>query len=105
MNCNLQDEGYAIMPVKGADQLKYGCNCLNLGAGRIISVHEETARQLVKFDDFIGNVQFIDWTPITSMYGAVHCGSQVIVRTPLPANDDEGTHRGGKRSRLIGTPP
>lgn len=90
------------MPVKGADQLKYGCNCLNLGAGRIVSVHEETARQLVKFDDFVGNVQFIDWSPITSMYGAVHCASQVIVRAPLPA-DDEGTHRGGKRARL--TPP
>ena len=95
----LQDEGYAIMPVKGADQLKYGCNCLNLGAGRIVSVHEETARHIVSFEGFEGHVQHIDWSPITSMYGAVHCGSQVIVRRALPDQDDEGTQRSGKRFR------
>jgi N-dimethylarginine dimethylaminohydrolase len=93
----MQDEGYAIMPVSSANQLMYGCNCLNLGAGRIISVHEETARQIVNFDGFVGHVQYIDWSPITSMYGAVHCGSQVIVRSPLPSIEEEGTNRGGKR--------
>lgn len=98
--CAVQDEGYAIMPVKREDQLKYGCNCLNLGAGRIISVHEETARQIVGFDGFDGHVQHIDWSPITSMYGAVHCGSQVIMRRALPDPEEEGTQRGGKRVRV-----
>jgi arginine deiminase len=95
----MQSEGYAIMPVSSEDQLKYGCNCLNLGAGRIISVHEDTARQIVRFKGFSGHVQHIDWSPITSMYGAVHCGSQVIVRAPIPDESEEGTQRGGKRSR------
>lgn len=95
-----QDEGYAIMPVKSADQLKYGCNCLNLGSGRIVSVHEDTARQIVNFEGFKGHVQYIDWSSITSMYGAVHCGTQVVVRTAMPDPDEvEGTQRGAKRTR------
>jgi N-dimethylarginine dimethylaminohydrolase len=101
----LQDEGYAIMPVSSEDQLKYGCNCLNLGAGRIVSVHEDTARQIVNFEGFKGHVQFIDWSSITSMYGAVHCGTQVIVRAPLPEHDEsEGTQRGAKRIRASAGP-
>ena len=54
----------------------YGCNVLNLGNSRIISVHAHTARQIVRDSHFRGDVQIIDFTPITSMYGAVHCSSQ-----------------------------
>lgn len=35
----------------------YGCNVLNLGNGRIISVHAGTARQIVRCKDFKGEVQ------------------------------------------------
>ncbi len=49
---------------------------LNLGNSRIISVHAHTARQIVRDSHFRGDVQIIDFTPITSMYGAVHCSSQ-----------------------------
>lgn len=50
---------------------------LNLGNENIISVHMETARQIVQSPHFFGDVQCIDYSPITSMYGAVHCSSQV----------------------------
>ena len=60
----------------------YGCNVLNLGNSKIISVHAGTARSIVKHPAFRGDVQVIDFGPVTSMYGAVHCASQVVKRTP-----------------------
>lgn len=77
----MREEGYQIIPVPPAHQLLYGCNCLNLGDGRIIAVHADTARAIVRSPHFHGDVQCIDYSPITSMYGAVHCSSQVIRRT------------------------
>ena len=61
---------------------KYGCNILNLGNSRIISVHPETARQIVRFPGFSGDVQTIAFDAITSMYGACHCSSAVVRRIP-----------------------
>jgi Arginine deiminase len=96
----MQSEGYHILKVSHENQLRYGCNCLNLGAGRVIAVNEETARDIVQFEHFNGHVQYIDFSAITSMYGAVHCASQVVVRTPLPnpnstdPGDIEGSRRG-----------
>lgn len=56
---------------------------LNLGNSKVISVHAGTARQIVRDPRFRGDVQVIDFSPITSMYGAVHCSSQVVKRTPV----------------------
>lgn len=67
------------------DQLLYGCNVLNLGNSKVISVHAGTARQIVRDPRFRGDVQVVDFSPITSMYGAVHCSSQVVKRTPVSA--------------------
>lgn len=64
---------------------KYACNILNLGNGRILSVHAPTARQIVLDPAFKGDVQVIDYSPITSMYGAVHCSSQVVKRAVVQA--------------------
>ena len=65
----------------------YGCNVLNLGNSRIISVNADTARQIVRDPHFHGDVQVIDYSPITSMYGAVHCSSQVVRRLPSSLKD------------------
>lgn len=43
---------------------EYGCNCLNLGNERIISVHMETARQIVQSPHFFGDVQCIDYRSV-----------------------------------------
>lgn len=40
-------------------------------------MHAATARQIVRDPHFKGEVQVVNFTPITSMYGAVHCSSQV----------------------------
>lgn len=59
---------------------QYGCNVLNLGSSRIISCNASSARQIVQDPHFKGDVQVIDFSPITSMYGAVHCSSQARPR-------------------------
>lgn len=42
----IRSKGYNIIPISGEDQLKYGCNILNLGQSTVLSVHEKTARQV-----------------------------------------------------------
>jgi arginine deiminase len=91
----MKDCGFHIIPVHPKHQLEYACNVLNLGDGRIISVHQQCARQIVKTPQFVGTVQCIDYSPITSMYGAVHCSSQVVKRTPRVKGRGGADGRGG----------
>lgn len=79
----MRGEGFSIIPISAKDQLQYACNVLNLGDSRIISVHAGSARQIVKSDCFKGDVRVIDFSHITSMYGSVHCASQVRVQRRL----------------------
>ena len=99
----LADNGINIITIPHEAQLEYACGCwprnriasfrhahsesltlpgniLNLGESRIISVHPAMARKIVSSPHFTGDVQVIDFSPITSMYGAVHCASQVVRR-------------------------
>ncbi|KAF5833023.1 hypothetical protein DUNSADRAFT_10768 [Dunaliella salina] len=88
----VREEGYNIIPIKAEHQLAYACNVLNLGGSRIISVHASSARQMVRSPHFKGDVCVIDFSSITSMYGSVHCASQIIKRVPsalVPVGDDE----------------
>eukprot|EP00879_Flechtneria_rotunda_P005256 GHRR01005541.1.p1 GENE.GHRR01005541.1~~GHRR01005541.1.p1 ORF type:complete len:392 (+),score=108.32 GHRR01005541.1:604-1779(+) len=78
----MKGEGYSIVPITHEHQLAYACNVLNLGKGRIISVHQPSARQIVKHEAFKGDVQVLDFSSVTSMYGSVHCASQVVRRVP-----------------------
>lgn len=76
----LRENNINIINIPHEKQLEYACNILNLGEQRIISVHPEMARKIVRSEHFSGDVQCIDFSPITSMYGAVHCASQVVKR-------------------------
>lgn len=78
----MKGEGYHIIPISCQHQLEYACNVLNLGDSRIISVHPPSARQIVRDPDFTGDVRTIDFSSITSMYGSVHCATQVLKRIP-----------------------
>uniref|UniRef100_A0A7S0RB30 Arginine deiminase n=1 Tax=Chlamydomonas leiostraca TaxID=1034604 RepID=A0A7S0RB30_9CHLO len=78
----MRGEGYHIVPITAEHQLAYACNVLNLGDSRVISVHAPSARQIVKSPHFKGDVRVIDFSSITSMYGSVHCASQVVRRMP-----------------------
>jgi len=98
----MRGKGYTIIPISGEDQLKYGCNVLNLGQSTVVSVHEKTARQIARSPHFDGDVFFVEFDAITSMYGAVHCSSQVVKRSAArwdaratPAGPLRGKRRSG----------
>lgn len=76
----LAENGYKVISVNKEQQLKYGCNCLNLGNSHIVCVNDKTARDIARDENFSGLIEHIDFSAITSMYGAVHCGSQVLFR-------------------------
>jgi arginine deiminase len=79
----LRSEGYHVVPVSREHSLAYGCNILNLGDSNVLCCHPETARQLVRCPAFHGRVQLVEFADVTSMYGALHCSSQVVRRTPV----------------------
>eukprot|EP00899_Mesostigma_viride_P029157 jgi/Mesvir1/9426/Mv02169-RA.1 len=78
----MRDNGYNIIPIPPQFQLEYGCNVLNMGNSNIISCHKESARLIARSPHFHGNVEFLHFRAITSMYGALHCSSQVLRRKP-----------------------
>eukprot|EP00180_Rhodochaete_pulchella_P001148 Plantae.Rhodophyta-Rhodochaete_pulchella.ctg19688.p1 GENE.Plantae.Rhodophyta-Rhodochaete_pulchella.ctg19688~~Plantae.Rhodophyta-Rhodochaete_pulchella.ctg19688.p1 ORF type:complete len:389 (-),score=67.86 Plantae.Rhodophyta-Rhodochaete_pulchella.ctg19688:273-1418(-) len=76
----MRGQGYNIIPIPAKQQLQYACNFLNLGAGRILAVHQESARAIASSPYFDGVIECFDYSAITSMYGAAHCSSQVVLR-------------------------
>ena len=78
----LRGMGFHIVPVSREHSMQYGCNVLNLGDSNILSCHAETARQLVRCAAFHGRVHLLEFGDVTSMYGGLHCSSQVVRRTP-----------------------
>jgi hypothetical protein len=76
----LQSRGYHIISIPEKFQLQYGVNCLNLGCGRLIMMHEGSARLVARDPQFRGSIKVIDYCNITSMYGSLHCTSQVVHR-------------------------
>eukprot|EP00172_Hildenbrandia_rubra_P001891 Plantae.Rhodophyta-Hildenbrandia_rubra.ctg2512.p1 GENE.Plantae.Rhodophyta-Hildenbrandia_rubra.ctg2512~~Plantae.Rhodophyta-Hildenbrandia_rubra.ctg2512.p1 ORF type:complete len:407 (+),score=91.77 Plantae.Rhodophyta-Hildenbrandia_rubra.ctg2512:301-1521(+) len=79
-------EGYEIIEIPGEDQLKYGCNVLNLGRGSIVSIEKKSARRIAQAECFNGTVEYLDFSAVTTMYGGVHCASQVVRRSESAEN-------------------
>lgn len=76
----MREEGFEIIAVGGSEQLKYGCNLLNVGNGNVICTEMRTARQIARCEKFEGRVQYLEFGGVSNMYGGIHCSSQVVVR-------------------------
>ena len=76
----LKSEGFNIIAISREMQLDYGCNALNLGRGNVLTCHAGAARVIARSPHFKGDLENVDFGSITSMYGALHCSSQVLVR-------------------------
>ncbi|TNJ28712.1 Arginine deiminase [Giardia muris] len=83
--------GYTVITLPHEHQLHYGCNNLNLGGGRVLIAYAPTI-ELIKSDtrykaycvehglpDGLELIH-VPFEGITSMYGSVHCATQVIQR-------------------------
>lgn len=73
----MSGEGFTIIPICHEHQLAYACNVLNLGNGRIISVHAPSARQIVKHPAFKGDVQVGGWVDERGGWGIGLAGGWV----------------------------
>jgi hypothetical protein len=82
----VREEGYQIVPVTVEQQGNYGINFLNVGESTIVGVDESTARTLLSSGVFDGNIDLIDYSGMTTMYGSVHCCSQVLKRRNASVN-------------------
>jgi len=83
----IKEEGYYIIPVTERQQELYGINFLNIGGGVCITMDESTSRKMLQDDHFDGEIDLIDYSGMTTMYGSLHCSSQVIKRKPLEVNE------------------
>lgn len=76
----MRREGYEIIAMTQKQQEAYGLNYLNLGNSYILSPNESAARTMLENKAFRGDVQVLDYSGMTTMYGSLHCCSQVLFR-------------------------
>jgi len=76
----LGENGFKIIPVTSEEQLQYACNVVNLGDSCILSCHAPTARKICRSPHFSGTMEYVEYSAITAMYGALHCSTQVVKR-------------------------
>ena len=70
----LEENDYQLIKVTNQQQIDYMINFLNIGNNKIISVNKELG-DLAKQAGV--DTIYIDFKPITNMYGAMHCITQV----------------------------
>ncbi|KAG2388312.1 hypothetical protein C9374_000476 [Naegleria lovaniensis] len=87
----IREEGYHIIPVTEKQQEQYGINFLNIGGGVCITMDESTSRKMLQHPHFDGEIDLIDYSGMTTMYGSLHCSSQVIQRKKLAVNEFRNT--------------
>ncbi|XXQ34325.1 Arginine deiminase [Plasmodiophora brassicae] len=76
----LRARSFHIQSIPEPYQLLYGINCLNLGNSNLIMMHRESARLLARNPHFKGTINVVDYRNVSSMYGSLHCTSQVVRR-------------------------
>ncbi|CAL5983495.1 Arginine_deiminase [Hexamita inflata] len=89
----LEGEGYSLIKLPHEYQLAYGCNMLNLGCinghYKVLTVHNDSRDYIMNSPEFKKycevnkvniDVEYVEFRAITSMYGSLHCASQVLER-------------------------
>nr|AMQ24251.1 arginine deiminase [Lacusteria cypriaca] len=81
----LKKEGFEVIEASFKQQEEYFINLLHLGKNAkgkdiVFSINPEVESSLRK-RGFDGEVHYLDFSPITAMYGGAHCASQVL-RSP-----------------------
>ena len=75
-----KDLGYKVIPVTRKDQKLYGINFLTVNSNRIMAIEgsSEAYKQALKANRV--NATWMDFSALTSGYGAAHCTTQVLRR-------------------------
>ena len=72
--------GYTLIPVSRKDQNLYGINFLTIRPNRIMAIEgvSDGYKKLLKKNGVSAN--WMDFSALTSGYGAAHCTTQVLLR-------------------------
>ena len=77
----LKKENFTVVKASFKQQEGYFLNLLHLGKkngkNQILAINPEVESACKKFG-FNGDITYLNFEPITSMYGGVHCASQVL---------------------------
>ena len=78
----LKDEGFEVVEANFKQQEGYFLNLLHLGKNKqkkdiVLAINPDVEKAL-KEHGFDGEVHYLDFSEITSMYGGAHCASQVL---------------------------
>lgn len=81
----LKKEKFEVVEATFKQQEDYFINLLHLGKtamgkDRVFAINPDVEKELIKHG-FDGHVYYMDFSPITAMYGGAHCASQVL-RSP-----------------------
>ncbi|KAL6063433.1 Arginine deiminase [Balamuthia mandrillaris] len=79
----LTENGFNIIPISEEYQLDYAINFVNLGNGQLVSAYEPAKKLLEENSHFHGQVHYIPYRGVTSMYGGPHCSTQVFRKASI----------------------
>jgi arginine deiminase len=74
--------GFTVIPVSGADQLRYGINFLTVAPRRVLAIDgvSEALKERLRAHGIAAT--WMDFGNLTGGYGAAHCTTQVLRRVP-----------------------
>jgi arginine deiminase len=76
----LRKTGFTLIPVSNEDQLNYGINFLTIYADRILAIDGVSNEYKQRLKQHKVNATWMDFSALTSGYGAAHCTTQVLRR-------------------------
>lgn len=79
----LRKEGFTVVLASEAQQKNYFLNLLHLGKdshgiSKIMTIHPDVEKTLKKYGFKAEVIYLDDFSPITAMYGGIHCSTQVL---------------------------
>lgn len=78
----LEAQGFKMISVSSADQLKYGLNFLTVGPRKILGIAGVSEAYKASLETNGVNATWMDFSNLTGGYGAAHCTVQVLRRAP-----------------------
>ncbi len=79
----LKDNKYDVIPVSEKDQGKYGVNFLTVAPNKILAVDGVSADYKEILKNYGVDATWMNFSEITPAYGAAHCTTQPIERSPM----------------------
>jgi len=85
----MEDElGFTLIPVSRKDQNLYGINFLDVVSNKILAIDGVSAEYKKTLSDAGVDATWMDFSALTSGYGAAHCTTQVLLRKGITTDTE-----------------